>query len=152
MSLFDSVGRLFGRGAEPAFTVPPGMDPQAAMMQAEARRFEASNAPQPTPDSLKAVLAKATRVRIIEGGMFQGKALGSTVCLDTTNPDDIQGLRSAYQFLFSADGTLNDRVNEAAERFSGIAPVDDIIAFIRADSSRAICQPAPSPPGTRPGK
>ena len=55
--------------------------------------------------------------------------------------EDIQGLRSAYQFLFSADGTLNDRVNEAAERFGGIGPVDDIIAFIRADSSRAICQP-----------
>ena len=55
--------------------------------------------------------------------------------------EDIQGLRSAYQFLFSAEGTLNDRVNGAAERFGGIAPVDDIIAFIRADSNRAICQP-----------
>lgn len=55
--------------------------------------------------------------------------------------EDIQGLRNAYQFLFSSDGTLIDRVNETAERFSGIAPVDDIIEFIRADSSRAICQP-----------
>src|SRR5438128_12532995 len=55
--------------------------------------------------------------------------------------EDIQGLRSAYQFLFSAEGTFSDRVNEAADRFSGIPPVDDIIAFIRADSSRAICQP-----------
>jgi UDP-N-acetylglucosamine acyltransferase len=55
--------------------------------------------------------------------------------------EDIQGLRNAYQFLFSDGGTLNDRVNEAAERFGGIGPVDDIIAFIRADSSRAICQP-----------
>src|SRR6266581_7554346 len=55
--------------------------------------------------------------------------------------EDIQGLRSAYQFLFSEDGTFNDRVNETAERFGGIGPVDDIIAFIRADSSRAICQP-----------
>ena len=55
--------------------------------------------------------------------------------------DDIHGLRNAYNFLFSTDGTLNDRVNEAAERFGGIGPVDDIITFIRADSSRAICQP-----------
>jgi UDP-N-acetylglucosamine acyltransferase len=55
--------------------------------------------------------------------------------------DDIQGLRNAYQFLFSSDGTFSDRVNETAERFSGIGPVDDIIDFIRADSSRAICQP-----------
>jgi UDP-N-acetylglucosamine acyltransferase len=66
--------------------------------------------------------------------------------------DAIQGLRSAYQFLFSADGTLNDRVNEAAERFGGIAPVDDIITFIRADSNRAICQPAPASGTARVGK
>jgi UDP-N-acetylglucosamine acyltransferase len=55
--------------------------------------------------------------------------------------EDIQGLRNAYQCLFSSDGTFSDRVNETAERFSGIGPVDDIIEFIRADSSRAICQP-----------
>ena len=55
--------------------------------------------------------------------------------------EDIQGLRNAYQFLFSSDGTLSDRVSETAERFSGIGPVDDIIEFIRADSNRAICQP-----------
>lgn len=55
--------------------------------------------------------------------------------------EDIQGLRNAYQFLFSTDGTFTDRVSETAERFSGIGPVDDIIEFIRADSSRAICQP-----------
>src|SRR5947208_8239162 len=55
--------------------------------------------------------------------------------------EDIQGLRSAYQFLFSAEGTLNDRVNETAERFGGITPVDEVIEFIRADSTRAICQP-----------
>ena len=55
--------------------------------------------------------------------------------------EDIQALRAAYQFLFSSDGTLSDRVGETAERFGGIAPVDDILHFIRADSSRAICQP-----------
>jgi UDP-N-acetylglucosamine acyltransferase len=55
--------------------------------------------------------------------------------------EDIQGLRSAYQSLFSSDGTLSDRVTETAERFSGIPAVDDILDFIRADSSRAICQP-----------
>jgi len=55
--------------------------------------------------------------------------------------EDIQGLRNAYQFLFATDGTLSDRVAETAERFGGIGPVDDVIKFIRADSSRAICQP-----------
>ena len=55
--------------------------------------------------------------------------------------NDIQGLRSAYQFLFHSGGTLSDRVNEIADRFAGIGPVEEIIAFIRANSSRAICQP-----------
>lgn len=55
--------------------------------------------------------------------------------------EEIQGLRTAYNILFSTERTLTERVNEAAERFGGIGPVDDIIAFIRADSSRAICQP-----------
>jgi UDP-N-acetylglucosamine acyltransferase len=55
--------------------------------------------------------------------------------------EDIQGLRNAYQVLFSSDGTLSDRVNETAERFGGVRPVDDIIEFIQSDSSRAICQP-----------
>ena len=57
------------------------------------------------------------------------------------NREDIQALRAAYQVLFADDGTLSERVDEAAERFGGIGPVDDVIAFIRADSTRAICQP-----------
>ena len=55
--------------------------------------------------------------------------------------DDIQGLRSAYSCLFADDGTLSERIDEVERRFAGIGPVDDLIAFIRADSSRAICQP-----------
>ena len=66
--------------------------------------------------------------------------------------EDIQGLRSAYQLLFSADGTLSERVDETARRFARIGPVADIIAFIRADSSRAICQPAAIGAATGRGK
>ncbi|HTZ37145.1 MAG TPA: acyl-ACP--UDP-N-acetylglucosamine O-acyltransferase [Stellaceae bacterium] len=55
--------------------------------------------------------------------------------------DEIQGLRNAYNCLFGDAGTLSERVDEVARRFSGIGPVDDLVAFIRADSSRAICQP-----------
>ena len=55
--------------------------------------------------------------------------------------DDIQGLRTAYNSLFASERTLTERVDEVAQRFGGISPVDDIVAFIRADSSRAICQP-----------
>ncbi|KAF0244843.1 MAG: hypothetical protein FD180_2145 [Planctomycetota bacterium] len=119
MSLFDSVGRLFGIGAAPAFTVPPGMDPTAAMMQAEARRFEASNAPPPSPDMLKAVLAKATRVRIIEGGMFQGKALGTDVRLDTIDPDDVQGLRDRLRIEAEPGGHCSCLGGHAMELYAG---------------------------------
>jgi UDP-N-acetylglucosamine acyltransferase len=55
--------------------------------------------------------------------------------------DDIQSLRSAYEFLFGDTGTLAERADEVARRFAGIGPVDDVVAFIRADSSRALCQP-----------
>jgi UDP-N-acetylglucosamine acyltransferase len=55
--------------------------------------------------------------------------------------EDIQALRAAYQVLFASGGTLSERVNETAERFGDTGPVADVIAFIRADSSRAICQP-----------
>jgi len=55
--------------------------------------------------------------------------------------EDIQAMRNAYQFLFATGGTLSDRVSETVERFGGIGPVDDVIEFIRADSSRAISQP-----------
>ena len=55
--------------------------------------------------------------------------------------DDIQSLRSAYNCLFGDTGTLAERADEVARRFAGVEPVDDVVAFIRADSSRAICQP-----------
>ena len=55
--------------------------------------------------------------------------------------DEIQRLRSAYNCLFGGEGTLSERVDQVAERFGGSGPVDDLVAFIRTDSSRAICQP-----------
>jgi len=55
--------------------------------------------------------------------------------------EDIQGLRNAYGCLFGEGGTLIDRIGEVERRFAGIRPVDELIAFIRADSNRAICQP-----------
>jgi UDP-N-acetylglucosamine acyltransferase len=55
--------------------------------------------------------------------------------------DEIQALRSAFQILFGETGTFSERVDEIAEKFPEILPVQDVVAFIRADSSRAICQP-----------
>jgi UDP-N-acetylglucosamine acyltransferase len=55
--------------------------------------------------------------------------------------DEIQALRSAFQTLFGETGTLSERVDEIAERYREMRAVQDIVEFIRADSSRAICQP-----------
>ena len=53
--------------------------------------------------------------------------------------EDIQALRIAYQMLFVEDtGTLADRVNEVAARFSDVRPVLDIVDFIR--EARGIVQ------------
>ncbi|HTH97895.1 MAG TPA: acyl-ACP--UDP-N-acetylglucosamine O-acyltransferase [Stellaceae bacterium] len=56
--------------------------------------------------------------------------------------EDIQSLGAAYALLFGPEGTLIERLDTVADRFAGVAPVMEIVAFIRADSSRAICQPA----------
>jgi UDP-N-acetylglucosamine acyltransferase len=55
--------------------------------------------------------------------------------------DEIQALRTAYQMIFGEElGTLASRVDEVAERFPDVRPVQDVIAFIRADSSRGLVQ------------
>ena len=55
--------------------------------------------------------------------------------------EEIQALRSAFQLLFAETGTLSERVAAIAAQFEEVGPVRDVVAFIRADSSRAICQP-----------
>ncbi len=55
--------------------------------------------------------------------------------------EQIQAMREAYAVLFSESGTLRDRVETVAERFSGQPEVMEIVDFIRAESDRAICMP-----------
>jgi UDP-N-acetylglucosamine acyltransferase len=56
--------------------------------------------------------------------------------------EEIQGLRGAYQALFESDsGTFAERVVDVTARFSGIRPVDDVLRFIKEDSSRGLVQP-----------
>jgi UDP-N-acetylglucosamine acyltransferase len=58
--------------------------------------------------------------------------------------DEIQALRNAYQLLFEGEnGTFAERLETVAQRFPGIRPVEDVLRFIRADSSRGIVQPQP---------
>ncbi|MEX2643256.1 MAG: acyl-ACP--UDP-N-acetylglucosamine O-acyltransferase [Acetobacterales bacterium] len=55
--------------------------------------------------------------------------------------DVIHSLRAAYRLLFAPEGTLGERLEDVASLFSDNEPVMEIVAFIRQDSSRAICQP-----------
>jgi UDP-N-acetylglucosamine acyltransferase len=55
--------------------------------------------------------------------------------------DTIHDLRKAYRLLFAEEGTMAERIDDVAEEFSAVEPVMEIVAFIRSDSSRAMCQP-----------
>jgi UDP-N-acetylglucosamine acyltransferase len=55
--------------------------------------------------------------------------------------EQIDGLRRAYKALFGPDGTLQERVDAVAKIESGEEAVMEIVDFIKADSSRSICQP-----------
>lgn len=55
--------------------------------------------------------------------------------------DVIHALRSAYRLMFAPEGTLAERLDDVAEMMSDVEPVMEIVDFIRAETSRAICQP-----------
>ncbi|MBE0530865.1 MAG: acyl-ACP--UDP-N-acetylglucosamine O-acyltransferase [Rhodospirillales bacterium] len=54
----------------------------------------------------------------------------------------IHALRNAYRLLFAQEGTMIERLDDVAQVFSDNEPVMEIVGFIRAASSRALCQPA----------
>jgi UDP-N-acetylglucosamine acyltransferase len=43
--------------------------------------------------------------------------------------------------IFSSEGTLRERIEDAAEIFEGEALVEEVIEFIRKPSERALCMP-----------
>lgn len=55
--------------------------------------------------------------------------------------ENIHSLRAAYRLLFAEEGTLAERLEDVAEMFSDNAAIMEIVHFIQADSSRAVCQP-----------
>lgn len=55
--------------------------------------------------------------------------------------EDIHALRNAYRLLFAPEGTMAERLDDVASLFAGNPVVMDIVEFIRADSSRPLCQP-----------
>jgi len=59
----------------------------------------------------------------------------------------IQVLSSAYQMLFADNETLAERVDRVAAELGDDKGVQDIVAFVRAGSTRALCRPKPGDGG-----
>ncbi len=57
--------------------------------------------------------------------------------------EDVQALRSAYRMLFEENGVIADKAEEVAASFDGVGPVMEVLEFIRGDSARGLCRPAP---------
>ena len=55
--------------------------------------------------------------------------------------EEIHTLRNAYRLLFAQEGTMQERLDDVAEMFADNEVVMDIVTFMRADSSRSVCQP-----------
>lgn len=53
----------------------------------------------------------------------------------------IHRLRTAYRMIFSSEGTLRERVDDAAEMFRGEKLVQDVVDFIGASTGRPLCLP-----------
>lgn len=53
----------------------------------------------------------------------------------------IHRLRAAYRMIFSSEGTLRERVDDAEEIFCDDNLVQDVVAFIKASPTRSLCLP-----------
>jgi UDP-N-acetylglucosamine acyltransferase len=54
---------------------------------------------------------------------------------------DIADLRKAYRLMFAEEGSMAERLNDVTDMYADNQAVMDIVEFIRADSTRSICQP-----------
>lgn len=55
--------------------------------------------------------------------------------------DEIHNLRTAYRMLFAEEGTLKERIDDVAKMFKGNDDIQEIVDFMRVDSSRGLTQP-----------
>ena len=55
--------------------------------------------------------------------------------------ESIHTLRAAYRMVFSSEGTLRERVDDAAELFKEEPLVQDVVSFISSASDRPLCLP-----------
>ncbi|WP_375450958.1 acyl-ACP--UDP-N-acetylglucosamine O-acyltransferase [uncultured Devosia sp.] len=89
---------------------------------------------------------------MIDGDVIPyGMALGNRASLAGLNlvglkrrkfdREAIHRLRAAYRMIFASEGTLRERVEDAAELFKNDALVQDVVTFIGAASDRPILTP-----------
>lgn len=55
--------------------------------------------------------------------------------------ETIHALRDAYRAIFYGEGSLAERAAAAGQRHAGVAPVQEMVGFILADTSRNFCTP-----------
>ncbi len=55
--------------------------------------------------------------------------------------DTIQSLQKAYDMLFAGDGIMAERLDSLEAQFNEDASVRELVGFVRAQSSRALCRP-----------
>lgn len=55
--------------------------------------------------------------------------------------EQIHDLRTAYRLLFAQEGTLAERLDDATNLYAHVAPVMDIVEFIRSANNRSLCLP-----------
>jgi UDP-N-acetylglucosamine acyltransferase len=55
--------------------------------------------------------------------------------------ESIHTLRTAYRMLFSSEGTLRERIEDAATMFKSEPLVQDVVSFIAASTDRPLCLP-----------
>jgi UDP-N-acetylglucosamine acyltransferase len=53
----------------------------------------------------------------------------------------VHALRTAYRMIFSSEGTLRERVEDASTMFKSETMVQDVVDFIFASSDRPLCLP-----------
>lgn len=80
-----------------------------------------------------------------------GMAIGNRAVLNGLNlvglkrrgfeRDDIHKLRAAYRQIFASEGTLRERVEDAAEMFKNAPLVQDVVRFIAEANDRPILLP-----------
>ena len=55
--------------------------------------------------------------------------------------ENIHALRTAYRLLFAQEGAFAERLDDVVEMFEANETVMEIVSFMRAASSRGVCQP-----------